>query len=563
MTSTPPAWQVLRYHEETKHSPQRAARSLGYLDWDSQPNPFRYYEGVTPLLLPLLKSDPEGAHLGLYERSYAPAWDIGLESVAAFLELSLGLSAWKAIPEGNKWALRMNPSSGNLHPTEAHLVLPPLARTSRQSREAQRLLATETEATEGGLFHYNSYLHALEPRAVVPNPFWQRIRGHFQAPGFLIGLSSLYWRESWKYGERALRYCHHDAGHALAAMSMAATLLGWKLTYLSAPSDTDAAAVLGFDRTAWPEHDEEHPDALCFVAPAAYKAIPRILPSDLLSAFAALPIQGKPNALSEKHQEWPIILETAQALKKPRLPETSVRFPTVPELLRHPDPPTSAAALIRQRRSAVAFDGTTSITKAQFFAMLDKTLPRNGLAPFDLELSDPAVHLMIFAHRVTDLSEGIYFLVRNPDDLTDLKRSCARGLLWQPADGPLPLFLLKEGSFQTEAAQASCHQAIAGRGAFSLGMIAKFRPLVEREPWRYKQLFWETGMIGQVLYLEAEAHGLRGTGIGCFFDDAVHEILGVQKQTYQSLYHFTVGGPVEDTRLTTQAAYHHLPRDRQ
>jgi len=26
-------------------------------------------------------------------------------------------------------------------------------------------------------------------------------------------------------------------------------------------------------------------------------------------------------------------------------------------------------------------------------------------------------------------------------------------------------------------------------------------------------------MIGQVLYLEAEAQGVRATGIGCFFDD--------------------------------------------
>ena len=44
-------------------------------------------------------------------------------------------------------------------------------------------------------------------------------------------------------------------------------------------------------------------------------------------------------------------------------------------------------------------------------------------------------------------------------------------------------------------------------------------------------------MVGQVLYLEAEAQGARGTGIGCFFDDAVHDILGLKDNTYQSLYH--------------------------
>jgi hypothetical protein len=65
-------------------------------------------------------------------------------------------------------------------------------------------------------------------------------------------------------------------------------------------------------------------------------------------------------------------------------------------------------------------------------------------------------------------------------------------------------------------------------------------------------------MIGQVLYLEAEACGVRGTGIGCFFDDAVHEIMGFRDNRYQSLYHFTVGKPLEDPRLTTYPPYHHL-----
>ena len=62
-------------------------------------------------------------------------------------------------------------------------------------------------------------------------------------------------------------------------------------------------------------------------------------------------------------------------------------------------------------------------------------------------------------------------------------------------------------------------------------------------------------MIGQILYLEAEAAGIRSTGIGCFFDDPVHDLFGFKDGTYQSLYHFTVGGPVEDTRLTTLPPY--------
>ena len=113
----------------------------------------------------------------------------------------------------------------------------------------------------------------------------------------------------------------------------------------------------------------------------------------------------------------------------------------------------------------------------------------------------------------------------------------------------------------------SCHQSIAGDGAFSLGMIARFREELETAPYRYRHLFWETGVIGQVLYLEAEAQGVRATGIGCFFDDPLHELMGLPVRgtqtglpdyAFQSLYHFTVGGPREDARLATRAAYHHL-----
>jgi len=66
-------------------------------------------------------------------------------------------------------------------------------------------------------------------------------------------------------------------------------------------------------------------------------------------------------------------------------------------------------------------------------------------------------------------------------------------------------------------------------------------------------------MIGQVLYLEAEAAGLRATGMGCFFDDPTHEVFGVRGRALQSLYHFAVGGPVEDRRLTTVKAYEGCP----
>lgn len=58
-----------------------------------------------------------------------------------------------------------------------------------------------------------------------------------------------------------------------------------------------------------------------------------------------------------------------------------------------------------------------------------------------------------------------------------------------------------------------------------------------------------------MLYLEAEAAGVRSTGIGCYFDHVFHELMGLAGDEFQDLYHFTVGAAVEDRRLLTLPAY--------
>ena len=71
----------------------------------------------------------------------------------------------------------------------------------------------------------------------------------------------------------------------------------------------------------------------------------------------------------------------------------------------------------------------------------------------------------------------------------------------------------------------------------------------------YRELLREAGRVGQALYLEAEAAGVRGTGIGCFFDDPVHEVAGLGDERWQSVYHFTVGTPIVDERIETSPPY--------
>ena len=104
--------------------------------------------------------------------------------------------------------------------------------------------------------------------------------------------------------------------------------------------------------------------------------------------------------------------------------------------------------------------------------------------------------------------------------------------------------------------------SIAGKdGAFAVAMLAELEPAIAQYGASfYRRLHWEAGAIGQVLYLEAEAAGVRATGIGCFFDDVLHELLGLDGRTLAMLYGFTVGGPLDDPRIRTAPPYAHLDR---
>lgn len=276
------------------------------------------------------------------------------------------------------------------------------------------------------------------------------------------------------------------------------------------------------------------------------------------ASFGQLHFTGIPNRLSTEHRSWPAIGEVAVATLKPRTAATEWHIPEgayLEEEVQH-----SAATTIRQRRSALSFDGRTGLSRSDFFAILDKTQPRRGSAPFDLGVAESCVHLFLFVHRVEGVTPGLYCLLRNDTDLEDLRRECSAEFLWRKVTELLPLYLLQEGNYQDEAAQASCDQEIAGDGAFACAMVARFRSVLEDAPWRYRHLHWEAGMIGQVLYLEGEAHGMSGTGIGCFFDDVTHNLLGLTGDRFQDIYHFTVGKAVNDPRLTTLPPYKHLQK---
>jgi SagB-type dehydrogenase family enzyme len=182
------------YHEATKHSVESLRRARQVLDWANMPDPFRHYEGVPLLDLPADLPVPEMPALDVLQGTSGimPVGD-GPTFLSQLLFYSAAISASKRVPStGYKYALRVNPSSGNLHPTEFHF------------------LTRGLKGWPDGLYHYDPSRHMAE----------QRGRGDFEmklisgSATIVFVLTSIVWREAWKYGERAYRYCLHDIGHA-------------------------------------------------------------------------------------------------------------------------------------------------------------------------------------------------------------------------------------------------------------------------------------------------------------------------------------------------------------
>ena len=408
----------------------------------------------------------------------------------------------------------------------------------------------------------------------------------FPEGSFLVGMSSIFWREAWKYGERAFRYCQHDVGHALGTIRFAAAALGWKIRLLDCVGSAAVSQLLGLDREAdYPGAEREHPELVALVVREKWASDGDLCFSNEFVSQVAANSQwyGKANVLSPQHGvDWPVIDQVAAATTNLADPNqggtTNLRvtanqkiaadkefsaFPSEEELFGTPVRSGSFTAekVILGRRSAVSMDGSTAIPAATFFRMLARLVPtRDGQSmPWDALPWRPRIHLGLFVHRVNGLNPGLYMLARDPEKVETLRQAMQPGFLWQrPSSCPhgLPLYLLKEGDCRTLAVNVSCGQSIAGDGAFSLGMIAEYLDsLAVYGASFYRNLFWEAGLVGQVLYLEAEEASIRATGIGCYFDDPVHEVFGISSRDWQSFYHFTVGGPVEDGRLTTLPAY--------
>jgi SagB-type dehydrogenase family enzyme len=512
--------RLFAYHQATKHTYHSVRSSAHYLDWRNQPNPFRTYEGapVTPLAPePDFPDSGTFAVMGELDRrtQFARENDseirdeIRLDAVwlSRLLWHSMAVSSWKKVPStGSRYSLRVNPSSGNLHPTETYLAL------------------RDFRGVDDGLYHYRTDLHALELRS--PGGWTQHIAEALRIPwaaesSLIVGLTSIFWREAWKYRDRAYRYCCHDLGHAMMSILLAARALGLPggaITHFADVRLTRALGLYGSD---------EAPMAF-LVFPSKCSGRRNFIPPQEMFA-------GVPNELSSEEVPYHLLLgihrstilsDTARppqnisAANKSAIGEGHQPLNAVS---REIERDSCLAIVTRKRRSALDFDARTSPMERSEMEQILDFATRDWQADWrgnfgGEDISDRRgtdfVTLYLYVHRVRDCDPGVYRWDRSAGKLEQLHR----------------------GNVERVAAYLSLEQALAGNACFAISMVADLVAAARNFGNRgYRYVHFEAGAIGQRLYLGAEALGWNATGIGAFYDDDVHRYLGFLEETDNSV----------------------------
>jgi SagB-type dehydrogenase family enzyme len=507
--------RLFAYHQATKHTYHSVRANAHYLDWSNQPDPFRTYEDAPVTVLAPEPGCPDArtfAAMGsLGERTLTAGENdrgdgdpIRLDAVwlSRLLWHSMAVSAWKKIPStGSRYSLRVNPSSGNLHPTETYLAL------------------NGFTDVDDGLYHYRADRHALELRS--PGAWTQPLAEALLIPwaaesSLIVGLTSIFWREAWKYRDRAYRYCCHDLGHAMMSLLLAARALGIPGGAITHFADSRLTRVLGLPGS------DEAPMAFLVFASKNFSTQAPVLPQNTFV--------GVPNELSVEEVPYELLLGMHRSTILPDNADVRPHFPAANPAIADGRPPrpghfrdaardNNLGVIARGRRSALDFDARTPPMEHSEMEQILDFATRDWRADWRGNFGDGAtvvgtgadfVTLYLYVHRVRDCEPGVYRWDGSSRKLEQLHR----------------------GNVKRVAAYLSLEQALAGNACFAVSMVADLAAAAKNFGNRgYRYVHFEAGAIGQRLYLGAEALGWNATGIGAFYDDDVHRYLGFLEET--------------------------------
>jgi SagB-type dehydrogenase family enzyme len=238
---------------------------------------------------------------------------------------------------------------------------------------------------------------------------------------------------------------------------------------------------------------------------------------------------GQATQLSKETIAHPLIDSIHSATKRSSSASFAESAPTGSGEITLPSPASSTRSfgeVARMRRSALDFlGGKPSMSLAKLSAILAVTAQ-----PLSADFAGTRfIQLYLYVHRVDGLQPGVY---RFWPERAELEQ-------------------VKSGDQRVVAAGLSLGQDLAGNACVTFSMIGDLERAAHIYGDRgYRYAHFEAGAIGHRLYLAAEALELGATGIGAFYDDEVHRHLNLVPNQGQVVYHFAIGYPVPDPRVS-------------
>ncbi|WP_445630356.1 nitroreductase family protein [Nostoc sp. DSM 114167] len=171
------------YHDATKHSYLSVQLDPNYVDASTQPSSFKVY----PKFYRRVKLNLNNP-------------------VHSFISLTSAITLEKVYKDG-PLKLRVNPSAGALYPTEVYVQvrgIEGIVNGIYHLEVENNCLTLIYELIDDGLENY-----------IIPGKCIN---------GFIFLISCVYYRSSWKYQNRSIRYCFLDSGHHLGAVAASAFL---------------------------------------------------------------------------------------------------------------------------------------------------------------------------------------------------------------------------------------------------------------------------------------------------------------------------------------------------
>ncbi|HEY7698242.1 MAG TPA: nitroreductase family protein, partial [Vicinamibacteria bacterium] len=337
---------------------------------------------------------------------------------------------------------------------------------------------------------------------------------------------STYWRNAWKYRERAYRHCFWDSGTLLAnLLAEAAALdfpvrvdLGFQDAVVNRLPDLDSDREVTLALVALGRDIEPPPGAPGEMDALGYRTVP-LSPSEV--DYPEIRQVHRDSALEtpEEVRDW---RERAAKSQPPVARDLSkISGPIFP--LKDSEVSEVAGDYLEDvivRRGSSRRFAREAISLAELSTILDRAtrgISADFLHPFGSHLND----LYLIVHAVEGLPSGAYYHDRDRHALEQLR----------------------EGDFRREAGHLDLGQDLAADASVDLYSMCPLDRVLERFGDRgYRAAQLEGGIVGGKIYLAAYALGLGATGL-TFFDDEVTRFFSPHAEGMSVMFLVAVGRP--------------------